>query len=91
MRHVGDKARFIVIGIVIGASVCGFWYIFQKLYLKYFCLSLDAKKREKQAVTKENQVRNVLNLQQDAVIIFSAQDDHHGANESEGSNQSSYD
>ena len=91
MRHFGGETRFIIIGIFIGASVCGFWYIFQKLYLKCFCRQLDAEKREIQAVTKQKELTNVLNLQQDAVIIFSGDDDNHVANATVGSYQSQND
>ena len=85
MRHSEDGELYVILAIFIGTSISGYWYIFQKLYLKCFCRELDSEKKEIKAVTKEVEVTNVLNLQQDAVIIFSTEDDkRHPANDSEG-------
>ena len=91
LRHFEDATLLIIAGMALSITFCGFWYIFQKLYLKSFFRGLDSEKREIQAVKKQEEVTNVLNLQQDAVIIFSGQDDNHAANASVGSYQSQND
>ena len=53
-----------------------FWYLLQKRELKRFYQQQDAEKKEIKATTKEIETTNVLNLQQNAVIIFSREDDN---------------
>ena len=48
-----------------------FWYLLHKRELKRFYQQQDAEKKEIKATTKEIETTNVLNLQQNAVIIFS--------------------
>ena len=48
-----------------------FWYIYQKRELKRFYEKERAEFRENKAIEKEVELENVLNLQQDAVVIFS--------------------
>ena len=47
------------------------WYLLHQRELKRFYEQQDAEKKEVKALTKEIEVTNVLNLQQNAVIICS--------------------
>ena len=51
-----------------------FWYIYQKRELKRFFEQEKAELKETKAVEKEVELRHVLNLQQDAVVIFSTEE-----------------
>ena len=50
-----------------------FWYIYQKRELKRFYEKERAELKENKAIEKEVELENVLNLQQDAVVIFSSE------------------
>ena len=52
-----------------------FWYLLQQRELKRFYEQQKAVGKEIKAVKKEIEVTNVLNLQKNAVIIFSQSDD----------------
>ena len=52
-----------------------FWYLLHKRELKRFYEQQTAVDKEIKAVKKETEVTNVLNLQKNAVIIFSQSND----------------
>ena len=51
------------------------WYIQQDIALCNFTQQQELEKREQIAVMKEQQMRNILDLQQDGIVIFSPDSD----------------
>ena len=51
-----------------------FWYILQMRELKRFFEQQDAKSKEIKATEKEVELTNVLNLHQDVVVIYTAEE-----------------
>ena len=71
LRHNKEQVIIIGFGVIILISYSTFWYLLQQRELKRFYQQQAAENKEIKAVKKELAVTNVLNLQQNAVIIFS--------------------
>lgn len=70
-RHMRDDWTMFGFGVLLIILWGTFWYLLQARELKRFYQQQDAEKKEIKAVTREIEVTNVLNLQQNAIIIFS--------------------
>ena len=66
-----ETAEIIGFAVILMILWGTFWYILQARELKRFYQQQDAEEKGIQAVNKEIEITNVLNLQQNAVIIFS--------------------
>ena len=56
------------------------WYVQQDIALSNFTQQQELLKREQIAVMKEQQMRNILDLQQDGIVIFSSDSETKGTN-----------
>ena len=74
LRHTAEKQELFGFGLLMIMAFVTFWYLFHKRELKRFYQQQDAERKEIKALNKEIEVTNVLNLQQNAVIIFSEDD-----------------
>ena len=77
MRYTKEKQELFGFGLLMIMAFVTFWYLFHKRELKRFYQQQDAERKEIKAMNKEIEVTNVLNLQQNAVIIFSEDDTLH--------------
>ena len=71
IRHSEVKAAFMTTGIYMIVMVIPFWYILQYRELQRFYQQQVSEQKEFKARYNEAQVKNVLDSQPDAVIIFS--------------------
>ena len=73
--HGEERAKWLVNWLLVTFGIFFFWFIFQKRELKRFRQMSEAEEKEKEAIDESNQFTNVLNLQQDAIIIYSFEDE----------------
>ena len=58
-------------GFVALITLSFVWYIQQDIALANFIQQQELERREQMAVMKEQQMRKILNLQQEGIVIFS--------------------
>ena len=70
-RYYKERQEFIQFSYLLLVAFVTFWYLLHQRELKRFYEQQKAVAKEIKAVKKEKEVTNVLNLQKNAVIIFS--------------------
>ena len=69
-RHVVLAPQAFVMGFVALITLSFVWYIQQDIAFTNFTQQEELERREQMAVLKEQQMRKILNLQQDGIVIF---------------------